>query len=431
MGKRCPYCRQIIAEDNLFCPNCGKEYPKGKTCSSCGAAISDNDVYCQNCGVAVTKGKACPHCGAAINDGDVFCQNCGEAVDKGKACPHCHGAINEDDLFCQNCGTKLNKGEVSSRSDDSGVITEIRHDSQKVVETNPTKTITPLSLPTECESEEDASDDSEEQEEISPKKYGKWIVISLIAIALIGGGVYFFLNRSSNEQEDKEEIITNGNKTLCGTIGEYPITMELHIDNPNVDGSMYYNKYGPSNKLFVSGSLHNNEIELTEHNKDGMETGRYKGKYSNGVFQGKYTNYKGDVYSFNLSEAEKEKDVEEPIVHSEIQAKIDFLDKFYIGLRERGYNDSYVRKYITNNAKKVLNEEYDYDCFEGDCLAVWMFEGWGDNIPISRNIKAQDDNHFIVENKYEHGCYNVIITVIKEGETYKIDDIEVIRSDHY
>lgn len=471
MGKRCPYCRQIIADDSLFCPICGKEYPKGKTCSSCGAAISDNDVYCQNCGIAVIKGKACPHCGAAINDGDVFCQNCGEpvaqekacphchgaisdedlycpncgvvvaigkvcphcgaaindvdvfcqncgeAVAKGKACPHCHSAINEDDLFCQNCGTKLNKGEKSPSSDDNGIITEIRHDIPKVVEADSSIPIAPFPLPIESEYDEVKSDYSDDA---STKKYGKWIVISLIAIALIGGGVYFFLNRSSNKWESQGEIIVNGSKTLHGTIGEFPVTMELNIEASNVDGSMYYDKYGPSNKLFVSGSLHNNEIELKEHNNDGMETGRYKGKYSNGVFQGEYINYKGDVYSFYLSEAGAENNEKEDITKK--------LEEIFDDVVKGNARDCDER-YFSSDFKRIYKEVEDIDnrFYQGE-VGFWDFGFWDMSQDCDGMSITVNDVYGIKE---KEAMAKVTFTVINYGgaSESRNEDIKIIFED--
>ena len=111
----------------------------------------------------------------------------------------------------------------------------------------------------------------------------------------------------------------------------------------------------------------------------------------------------------------------------EIQAKKDFLEKFYDGLDESGLDDAYIRKFITPNAKKILIEENLYECESGDCLAVWLFayEGGGDTGKcLSRTIKEQDENHFLVTFKYEGEEYNVLLTVIKDGDTYKIDDIE-------
>ena len=275
MGKTCPYCRHIMSDDDQFCPECGKEYPTGKTCSFCGAAISDDDVFCQNCGVIVAKGKACPHCRVALNEGDTFCQNCGARIKKEEESPR-----------------------VEEKKEEKPVKAEAKQESPKAVVAPQAKPVEPS--PRE-EAEEEPSDDYSEEK----SHKGIYILVALVVLALIGGGVFFFLNNSGEEWESEGEIVTSvasGRRTLYGTIGEYPITMKLNVEASNVDGSLYYNKYGPSNRLFVSGSLHGNKVELNERNADGMETGHYKGTYSNGVFQGKYTNYKGDVFSFYLSE---------------------------------------------------------------------------------------------------------------------------------
>ena len=231
--------------------------------------------------------KQCPYCGKQIGDNALFCSKCGKKLPEVKYCSHCGATVNGTDLFCSSCGAKLDKAKTGN---DVKVVTEVRN--QRPFIHNQPKPY-PLS-PTPYNS----------TRKNSTKNIAIWIIIPLVILALIGGGVYFYLNCSSNEQEAKVEIVADGIRTLNGAIGEYPITMELHIEKPNVDGSLYYNKYDPSNKLFVSGSLNNNEIELIEHNKVGMETGRYKGNYSNRVFQGEYVNYKGETYTFYLSETE-------------------------------------------------------------------------------------------------------------------------------
>ncbi len=186
---------------------------------------------------------------------------------------------------------------MEEKKEEKPVKAEVKDETPKAVVVPQVKFVEPS--PEEVTEEEPFDDYPEEK-----SHKGKYILIVLIVLALIGGGV-FFLNNSSEEWESEGEIVTSvstGNRTLYGTIGKFPITMTIDIEASSVNGFLYYNKYGPSNKLFVSGSLHGNEIELTEHNKDGMETGRYSGKYLNGTIQGKYTNYKGDVFSFYLSE---------------------------------------------------------------------------------------------------------------------------------
>lgn len=48
--KKCPYCGAQIADDSLFCTECGKEQPKGNTCPHCGTMVNEGDVFCTECG---------------------------------------------------------------------------------------------------------------------------------------------------------------------------------------------------------------------------------------------------------------------------------------------------------------------------------------------------------------------------------------------
>ena len=49
-----------------------------KQCPNCGAQIADDSLFCAECGKEIPQGTVCPHCGASMNDGDAFCQNCGK-----------------------------------------------------------------------------------------------------------------------------------------------------------------------------------------------------------------------------------------------------------------------------------------------------------------------------------------------------------------
>ena len=110
-----------------------------------------------------------------------------------------------------------------------------------------------------------------------------------------------------------------------------------------------------------------------------------------------------------------------------------FVEKFYKEWREENVLDyGYVKQYITPNLLKYLVDEYDYDC-EGECLATWKFfyEGGGDVSGLkSRQITARDGSHVLVENNYENYEYDVLLTLVKDGDTFKIDSLKQERSEY-
>lgn len=112
----------------------------------------------------------------------------------------------------------------------------------------------------------------------------------------------------------------------------------------------------------------------------------------------------------------------------EIQAKKNFLDKFY--KEKEGKEDdllyAYIKKNVTTNCLKKLRDLYDYEC-DGECLATWVFDyEQGSDIGNikSRKITPKDENTFLVENIYEYADYSIFLTVINDGSVYKIDEIE-------
>ncbi len=116
----------------------------------------------------------------------------------------------------------------------------------------------------------------------------------------------------------------------------------------------------------------------------------------------------------------------------EIQAKKAFLEKFYKEKLGKDQEDlyAYIKKNVTANGLKILKEQYDYDC-EGECLAVWLFDFEGGDLGDFKSVKItpQDKNKFLVESKYEYGVYSVVLTVVKEGENYKIDEFECMHQE--
>ena len=79
---------------------------------------------------------------------------------------------------------------------------------------------------------------------------------------------------------------------------------------------------------------------------------------------------------------------------------------------------------------KFLADSYEFEC-EGECLATWKFfyEGGGDVGELkSRQITARDGKHVLVENKYVNYEYDVLLTLTKDGDTFKIDSLQQQKS---
>ena len=63
--KKCNYCGAQVADDSLFCTECGKRIDD----------VTETVLF------ESTKTK-CPHCGASVNVGDIFCTECGKKIDE-------------------------------------------------------------------------------------------------------------------------------------------------------------------------------------------------------------------------------------------------------------------------------------------------------------------------------------------------------------
>lgn len=106
-----------------------------------------------------------------------------------------------------------------------------------------------------------------------------------------------------------------------------------------------------------------------------------------------------------------------------------FVETFYNNWTDQ-LDYVYLKRYATPRLLKYLADSYDYDC-EGECLATWMFfyEGGGDvGEKMSRRFTARDNSHVLVETKYDNYEYAVLLTVIKDGKAFKIDELKQERS---
>ena len=103
------------------------------------------------------------------------------------------------------------------------------------------------------------------------------------------------------------------------------------------------------------------------------------------------------------------------------------MEQFYEDWGKKELDDyDALKPYITPKLRKYLADAYDYDC-EGECLATWKFfyEGGGDvGEWKSATFTPRDESHVLVEIEYDNYKYDVLLKVIKDGDTYKIDSLK-------
>lgn len=68
--KHCPYCGDVMKDEDRFCMKCGKEFPMNqvtppvqpqpKVCAKCGAPIAAGETFCAHCGTPVGTPVASP-----------------------------------------------------------------------------------------------------------------------------------------------------------------------------------------------------------------------------------------------------------------------------------------------------------------------------------------------------------------------------------
>ena len=115
-------------------------------CAHCHSEIADDSMFCTECGAKVeasaassmlrSSARVCPHCGNDIPADAEFCTMCGERLEAGDdaalttavgsepesapdpACPHCGAPLMDGAEFCTQCGSKVDASDVSQAEDE-------------------------------------------------------------------------------------------------------------------------------------------------------------------------------------------------------------------------------------------------------------------------------------------------------------------------
>jgi hypothetical protein len=117
-----------------------------------------------------------------------------------------------------------------------------------------------------------------------------------------------------------------------------------------------------------------------------------------------------------------------------------FLRTFYEEADQNYYDDDYVRSNITKKAEKYLIDSYDVECQSHKCMATWLFYQEG-NVDIGSLteciVDAVDENTYRVtcvssymSGEYQEYRYTLLIGVVREGDSFKIDSLKMESSEY-
>lgn len=235
----CSHCHSEIADDSMFCTACGARVEAPAASSTGGSAA-----------------RVCPHCGNDIPVDAEFCTMCGERLEVAEAdvpaseaepemvpdsvCRHCGAPLTNGAEFCTNCGSKV-KPEVQIPLPDAGAETRAlafeqpdadaeqyradvaaAHESLNTVTSDAVapapvpvdKTaLMPKPVSTSGEGGGPVSPtslaDKARAEAIAPKKKDPRKIAAIVAgvivaIAVVGGGTWAFINYQHQQQEAAE-----------------------------------------------------------------------------------------------------------------------------------------------------------------------------------------------------------------------------------
>ena len=91
-----------------------------------------------------------------------------------------------------------------------------------------------------------------------------------------------------------------GHFALDGSISKYGCHIDLDLSDNEATGSYYYTKNGSNNRLYLTGSVNGQHVELHEYNDDGDQTGYFNGMFNGITYEGTFINYKSQVMGFKF-----------------------------------------------------------------------------------------------------------------------------------
>ena len=227
--------------------------------------------------------RKCSNCGAQLDNDALFCTECGTKVEiPSNRCLNCGAGVEEGQAFCTECGTPLNVASATN-----------------------TPVQTPVAAQQSLTGHPQVQSSSAGVVSREEKKNNTWIYViaCVLVVFLLAVGGNFLLNRNGNDDGQvvvQPELI---HLSLSGSIGKYPITMQLNIEGSTVKGHYYYDKQGPDKVLTLEGVKNtDNRLYLDEFDENGEKSGFFNGSFVNGNFEGEFVTSKGKSLYFHVSE---------------------------------------------------------------------------------------------------------------------------------
>lgn len=237
----CAHCHSEIADDSMFCTECGARveasaassmlHPSARVCPHCGNDIPADAEFCTMCGARLEAGDdaalttaagsesesvpdpVCSHCGAPLMDGAEFCTQCGSKVDASDV------SQAEDEI--ETCA--LTSEQPDADAEQYRADAAAAHESLNVVTPDlgmagpvpvDKTALMPKPVPASSEgggpvSPESLADKARAGANAPKKKDSRKIAAIvagiIVAIAVVGGGTWAFINYQHQQQVAAEQ----------------------------------------------------------------------------------------------------------------------------------------------------------------------------------------------------------------------------------
>lgn len=237
----CAHCHSEIADDSMFCTECGARveasaassmlHPSARVCPHCGNDIPADAEFCTMCGARLEAGDdaalttaagsesesvpdpVCPHCGAPLTDGAEFCTQCGSKVNASDV------SQAEDEI--ETCA--LTSEQPDADAEQYRADAAAAHESLNVVTPDlgmagpvPVDKTALMSKPVPASDEgsgpvspeslaDKARAGANAPKKKDPRKIAAIVAGVIVAIAVVGGGTWAFINYQHQQQVAAEQ----------------------------------------------------------------------------------------------------------------------------------------------------------------------------------------------------------------------------------